>query len=170
MRRTFVMTAIHGIGGPRRRSLRSWILGAAFFLAGAAGAQPAPAPAYEKSGDGIAVLTGPAGLEIRILVEAANLGSEEVELAEISFPGGSQGAAHRHGAIEILYVISGRMDHVVNGTSHVLEPGMIGIVRPQDSVAHRVLSTEPVRAIVVWAPGGEAARLRGVFAERPAEE
>jgi quercetin dioxygenase-like cupin family protein len=127
-------------------------------------------PSYDKSGAGISVLSAPSGVEIKILVEASNLGSGEVELAEISFPGGSQGGAHRHGAIEILYVLSGRMDHVVNGVSHVLEPGMIGIVRPQDDVAHRVLSAEPVRAIVVWAPGGEAARLRGVFAERPVEE
>jgi len=125
-------------------------------------------PAYEKSGGGLATLSLPTGATIEILVETANLGSGEVELAELTFPAGAQSAAHRHGSIEILYVISGRMDHVVNGESHVLEPGMVGIVRPEDTVEHRVLSDEPVRVLAVWAPGGEAARLRSRF-ERPAD-
>jgi quercetin dioxygenase-like cupin family protein len=142
----------------------------AALLAAAAVAQPPPATEYEKFGKGTAVLEGPTGVVIEILVEASNLGSDEVEVAELTLPGGLEGGTHRHGSIEILYVISGRMDHVVNGVSHVLEPGMIGIVRPEDTVAHRVLSAEPVRALVVWAPGGEAARLRSRFTVRPARE
>jgi quercetin dioxygenase-like cupin family protein len=156
------------VNRPRRSASPLGALALGLLIATAAGAQPGESPRYEKSGDGTAVLSAPSGLAIKILVEAANLGSGEVELAEITFPAGSRGGAHRHGAIEILYLVSGRMDHVVNGVSHVLEPGMIGIVRPEDTVEHRVLSEEPVRALVVWAPGGEAARLRGVFQERPA--
>ena len=57
------------------------------------------------------------------------------------------------------------MNHVVNGTAHVLDPGMVGIVRPGDSVQHEALDDKPVKTVVIWAPGGEVERLRGVFPE-----
>lgn len=139
------------------------------LLAAPASAQPAASVSYEKSGAGTTRLTAPTGLAIQVLVEAANLGSGEVEVAEITFPAGTRGGRHHHGSIEILYVLEGRMDHVVNGVSHVLEPGMIGIVRPEDSVEHRVVSEGPVRALAVWAPGGEVARLRERFTVEPVE-
>lgn len=128
----------------------------------------APQDNYQRSTDGTRRLVGENGLEIRILVEAANLGGGEVEVGEVTFPVGSRGGAHRHGSVEIFYLLSGRMDHVVNGESHVLEPGSVGIVRPEDEVEHRVLSEEPVRALVIWAPGGEAARLAPFFQETEA--
>jgi quercetin dioxygenase-like cupin family protein len=147
-----------------RQCGRPWtFLGALLLATQGALAQAPASPTYEKSSTGLEVLRAPNGLEIEILVEVANLGGGEIEVARITFPGSSRGAVHRHGAIEVLYVLEGRMDHVVNGVSHVLEPGMIGIVRPEDTVEHRVLSEEPVRVLAVWAPGGEAARLRGVF-------
>lgn len=31
-----------------------------------------------------------------------------------------------HGAVEIFYVISGELEHVVNGWSYLLKPGMVG--------------------------------------------
>jgi hypothetical protein len=46
---------------------------------------------------------------------------------------------------------------------------MVGIVRPGDSVSHRVVSEEPVRALVIWAPGGEVERLARFFEQRPIE-
>ena len=124
---------------------------------------------YEKKSTGTRELVGVGGLTIKMLVEAVNLGGAEVEVGEITFPAGTRGADHRHGSIEIFYVLSGTMDHVVDGVSHVLEPGMVGIVRPGDSVAHRVVSEEPVRALVIWAPGGESDRLARVFEERAIE-
>ena len=60
-----------------------------------------------------------------------------------------------------------RLDHIVNDMSHVLEPGMVGIVRPGDTVVHRVVSDVPVKALVIWAPGGEADRIAGNFRQRP---
>lgn len=138
------------------------------LLAAPASAQPAGSVRYEKSGTGTTLLTSPTGVAIQVLVEAANLGSGEVEVAEITFPAGSRGGRHHHGSIEILYLLEGRMDHVVNGVSHLLEPGMIGIVRPEDSVEHHVLSPGPVRALAVWAPGGEVARLSERFTVEPA--
>ena len=102
-------------------------------------------------------------LLIKVMVEASNLGSNEVEVGEIYFPENYQGSSHNHGAIEIFYVLSGRMNHVVNDKDHILEPGMVGIVRPGDTVQHKVLDNQPVKALVIWAPGGEVERLRKVF-------
>ncbi|MCZ6640138.1 MAG: cupin domain-containing protein [Gammaproteobacteria bacterium] len=105
-------------------------------------------------------------LVIKVLVEEQNLGSGEVEVGEISFPPGYTGSGHRHGSIEIFYVLEGTMEHVVNGKPHRLTRGMVGIVRPEDTVTHNVIGETAVKAVVIWAPGGEVERLRGVF---PAE-
>lgn len=106
-------------------------------------------------------------LVIKVLVEEENLGSGEVELGEIEFPPDYRGGGHRHGSIEIFYILSGTMNHVVNGTPHLLTPGTVGVVRPEDTVSHEVVGGEAVRALVIWAPGGEVDRLREVFDERP---
>lgn len=124
---------------------------------------------YDRSSAGTRILEGGGGLAIKILVEQSNLGSGEVEVGEITFPAGSQGGSHNHEAIEIFYVLSGRMKHVVNGEGHVIEPGMVAIVRPGDSVSHEVLDGKPVKALVIWAPGGEAERLAQFFTAKPIE-
>ncbi len=117
-----------------------------------------PAPGVTRT------LKAPSGLEIRVRVEPDVLGGDEVELAEITFPPGSDPSrGHVHGSTEIFYVLDGVLDHEVNGKSHRLEPGGVGIVRPGDQVIHRVLSDGPVRALVIWAPGGEVARLVPAF-------
>jgi mannose-6-phosphate isomerase-like protein (cupin superfamily) len=89
-------------------------------------------------------------------------------MARMTFPPGLNATAgHRHGAVEILYVLEGTMEHVVNGTSYVLTPGMAGVVRPGDDVMHRVRGTTPVRALVIWAPAGELGRIEPQFQPCP---
>ena len=56
---------------------------------------------------------------------------------------------------EIFYVLDGDLEHIVNGESHRLAPGMLGYVNPPDMVSHRVdPDGPPARAVVIWAPGG----------------
>jgi ketosteroid isomerase-like protein/quercetin dioxygenase-like cupin family protein len=98
-------------------------------------------------------------VRIDVLVDSARLGSNELELAEITFPAGGPAAPHRHGATELLYVMQGELDHTVNGVRRRLSPGMVGIVRLGDTVTHRVASPGAVRALVIWTPAGEAGRL-----------
>ena len=117
---------------------------------------------YDRVSRGTAVISA-GDLVIKVLVEQANLGSSEVEVGEITFPAGYESRGHSHGALEIFYIVQGRMNHIVNGKSHVLEPGMVGIVRSGDTVTHAVLDNKPLRAVVIWAPGGEADRLRKIF-------
>lgn len=95
---------------------------------------------------------------IRVLVEEANLGSPGAEVAEIFFPPGYQGQTHPH-ELEIFYVLDGELDHIVNGESHILGPGMVGVVREPDLVVHRTNSPDGVRALVIWPLGREVAGL-----------
>ena len=150
-------------------SLGALIALIAVAFSSAAVAQQGSGVSYERGTSGTRWLEGNNGFSIKMLVERANLGGGEVEVGEITFPVGSGQSrrSHTHGAVEIYYILDGQLDHIVNDTSHVLDPGMVGIVRPGDGVVHRVLSDVPVRALVIWAPGGEADRIAGNFRQRP---
>ncbi len=124
---------------------------------------------YEPGTAGTRVLDGGGGFAIKMPVEEVNLGGTELEIGEIVFPAGSRGGGHRHTSIEIFYILSGELDHIVNGVSHPLTKGMVGIVRTGDTVVHRVTSDEPVHALVIWTPGGEAGRIAPGLSERPIE-
>ncbi|MDX1579141.1 MAG: cupin domain-containing protein [Gemmatimonadota bacterium] len=141
-------------------------------LAAVPGGLEAQQASYEPATSGTRWLVGGNGFSIKLLVEASNLGGEEVELGEVTFPvgAGARGGGHVHGRVEIFYILSGTFDHIVNGEAHRLTPGMVGIVRPGDEVIHRVVGDEPVRALVVWAPAGEADRIAGGFEVRPIDD
>lgn len=99
------------------------------------------------------------GCRIKILLEEANLGSGELEMAEMTFPSGYEGGGHPHTSIEIFYVLSGQFGHEVNGEFHLLTPGMVGIVKPGDTVRHSVPGLESAKVLVLWFPGGEIDRI-----------
>lgn len=124
---------------------------------------------YRRSSGGTKVLENDAGTVIRILVDRMVLGDSGVEIAEATLPvgAGAGPASHRHGTTEMIYVISGELDHVVNGTTHRLTPGMVGLVKPADTVIHRVVGQTPVKLLLIWAPGGEVDRLAQRFRVRP---
>ena len=147
--------------------MRQTLFVLAMFLNVAANAQDSTT--YRKSSEGTRILESASGLEIKILVESPVLGARDVEIAEATFPVGlgAGPASHRHGSAEIIYVISGELDHIVNGETHRLTPGMIGIVKPADTVIHRVVGQVPVKVLLIWAPGGEVDRLAQSFRQRP---
>ena len=124
---------------------------------------------YRRSSAGTRILENDAGTSIKILVENVVVPGTAVEIAEATLPVGSGAgpASHRHGVMEMIYVISGELDHVVNGEAHRLTPGMVGIVKPADTVIHRVVGQTPVKMLLIWAPGGEVERLAQRFRQRP---
>ena len=124
---------------------------------------------YRRSSTGTRILESASGAQLKILVEAPVLGAKDVEVAEATLPvgAGAGPASHRHGSTEIIYVISGELDHVVNGEAHRLTAGMVGIVKPTDTVIHRVVGQVPVKVLLIWAPGGEVERLAQTFRQRP---
>ena len=103
--------------------------------------------------------TGPGW--IKVLVEEANLGTAGAEIGEIFFPPGWEGTSHYH-ELEILYVLEGELEHIVNGEAHILKPGMIGIVRLPDQVIHKTHSEEGVRVLVIWPLGNEVKGFQGM--------
>ncbi len=122
-------------------------------------ASPSAAPGYAAASSGTRKLVyGP--VWIKMLADASNLGRDDIEVGELFLPAGfGEGEAHQHGSLEIFYVVEGVLGHEVNGQANRLEPGMLGFVKPGDAVRHAVLSEGPVRAVVIWVPGGEAGRL-----------
>lgn len=116
--------------------------------------------AYEAASDGTRILKSEgSGTIIKMLVDESNLGGDEVEVGHITFPPDTETQSHAHASTEIFYVISGKLAHIVDGEHHLIEPGMAGIVRSGDEVVHKVPGDEPVKALVIWAPGGESDRL-----------
>lgn len=139
---------------------RAAALAVACVALGAASVEAQEPEGYARSSAGTRMLTLGAGTTIKMLLDASNLGSSEIEVAEITFPAGTNPpGGHRHGALEIFYVVEGVLGHVVNGQEHRVEPGMVGVVKPGDEVIHRVLSEEAVKALVLWVPGGEGDRI-----------
>ena len=104
---------------------------------------------------------------IKVLVEEANLGVAGAEVVEVFFPPGHEGEPHFH-EFEILYVIEGELGHIVDGESHTLTPGMVGIVRYPQEVVHKTLSEDGVRVLVIWPLGNEVKGLQGMT-EMPIE-
>src|SRR5574339_909132 len=99
----------------------------------------------------------PGGTTLRLMLDETNLGPE-ASLGELTFPPNSDSGEHTHAAIEMFYVVRGELEHVVNGSSQMLKPGMAGFVKPPDRVRHK---TGPAGAttVVVWVPGEEGRRL-----------
>ncbi len=107
----------------------------------------------------------PSGTTLRLMLDDTNLGSE-VSVGEIIFPPNQDSGEHAHDAIEIFYVVSGELEHVVNGRSQVLKPGMSGFVRPPDKVRHKT-GPAGAKAVVVWAPGIEGRRVASRWTREP---
>ena len=112
---------------------------------------------YEAAGSGIRQLewdTETSPLWLKVLVDESNLGGPGVEVAEIFFPPGYVGESHPH-ELEIFYVLEGELGHIVDGVTHVLKPGMVGIVKAPDLVVHTSESKQGARALVIWPLGNE---------------
>ena len=109
-------------------------------------------------------------IRIDVLVDASNLTSNAVEMAEITFYEDSsvaapeEGGLHSHDSTEIFYVLEGGLIHIVGDQKFVVRKGEVGIVGSGDVVRHGLKTDAPVWALVLWVPGGETDRLiRGGF-------
>ena len=107
----------------------------------------------------------PSGTTLRLMLDETNLGAE-ASVGEITFPPNSDSGEHSHGAIEIFYIVSGELEHVVNGKSQILTPGMSGFVKPPDKVRHKT-GPAGAKAVVVWVPGEEGRRVASRWTKEP---
>jgi quercetin dioxygenase-like cupin family protein len=99
------------------------------------------------------------------MLDETNLGSE-LSLGEMTFPPNLDSGEHAHAAVEVFYVLSGELDHVVNGRSQLLKPGMAGFVKPPDRVRHKT-GAAGARVVVVWTPGEEGRRIASRWKREP---
>ena len=109
----------------------------------------------------------PGGTVFRLLLDENNVGTKDVEVGEMVFQPGTESASHAHGSLEIFYVIEGVLEHIVNGNSYILEPGMVGFVHAGDEVIHKVPEGRPAKTLVIWVPGGESDRIRANWRHEP---
>ena len=107
----------------------------------------------------------PSGATLKLLLDSSNVG-KEVSVAELTIPPNLDSGEHAHGAIEMFYVLSGELEHVVNGKSEILKPGMTGFVRPPDKVRHKT-GAAGVKVLVIWVPGDEAGKIAARWTREP---
>jgi len=112
-------------------------------------------PTYSYATSGVLDERSP-GEIWRILLDHSNLGGNELEVAELTLAAGTIVGSHTHQSLEVIYVLSGTFGHEVNGHYYLLKPGMVGIVRPGDSVRHIVPKEADAKLLIIWAPAGEA--------------
>lgn len=107
----------------------------------------------------------PSGATLRLLLDDSNVGPE-VTVGEMTFPPNLDSGDHQHGAIEMFYVLSGALEHVVNGKSQILTPGMTGYVRPPDKIRHKT-GAEGAKVVVIWVPGDEGKKIAARWKKEP---
>jgi quercetin dioxygenase-like cupin family protein len=107
----------------------------------------------------------PSGATLRLFLDDSNVGPE-VSIGELVFPPNADSGEHAHGAIEMFYVLSGELEHVVNGKSYMLGPGMTGYVRPPDKIRHKT-GAAGAKVVVVWVPGDEAKKIAARWKKEP---
>jgi len=125
----------------------------------------AHAQAPARSGKQLGTWRSAGGTTLKLFLDSTNVG-REVSLGEIVFPPNADSGNHQHGATEIFYVISGELEHVVNGKSQLLTAGMVGYVSPPDTIRHKT-GPAGAKAVVVWVPGAEAGKIVSRWTKEP---
>jgi len=107
----------------------------------------------------------PTGATLKLMLDDSNVGPE-VTVGELTFPPNADSGDHTHGAIEMFYVLSGELEHVVNGKSQILKPGMVGYVRPPDKIRHKT-GPAGAKVVVIWVPGDEGKKIAARWTKEP---
>ena len=118
----------------------------------AAAQTPAATPAASRN------FVSPSGVKMHVVLDDKDLRGSEVEIVELTFPANSDSGEHRHAVTETFYVLEGELEQVVNGTPVKLSKGMSVSIRSTDQVRHKS-GPNGAKVLVVWAPGGEIARV-----------
>ena len=105
----------------------------------------------------VATYRSPGGTTLRILLDDSNVGSEAT-VGELTFVPNTDSGDHKHGSTEMFYVLSGELEHIVNGKSQILKAGMAGYVKPPDTIRHKT-GPAGAKVIVIWVPGDEVKRI-----------
>jgi quercetin dioxygenase-like cupin family protein len=107
----------------------------------------------------------PSGATLKLMLDESNVGPE-VTVGELTFPPNTDSGDHAHGAIEMFYVLTGELEHVVNGKSQILKPGMVGYVKPPDKIRHKT-GPAGAKVVVIWVPGDEGKKIAARWTREP---
>ena len=138
--------------------VRTFAIGALFVLCLATSANAQS----DKQG---VTYRAPSGATLRLILDSGNVGPE-VSVGELTFPPNGDSGEHTHGSIEIFYLLSGELEHVVNGKSQILTPGMVGYVKPPDKIRHKT-GPAGAKVVVMWVPGAEAGKIVARWTKEP---
>ena len=97
--------------------------------------------------------------QFKVLIDEQLGGTKDVTIAELTIPPGVDVPDHVHQSTEIFYILSGELEQTSDGKVQKLTAGMACLVPANSTTHHKVTSKEPVRALVIWAPGGEEKRI-----------
>jgi len=97
--------------------------------------------------------------QIKVLIDEHLGGTKDVTVAELTIPAGVDVPDHIHQSTEIFYILSGELEQTSDGKVQKLTAGMACLVPANSTTHHKVTSKKPVRALVIWAPGGEEQRI-----------
>lgn len=97
--------------------------------------------------------------QIKVLIDEHLGGTKDVTVAELTIPPGVDVPDHVHQSTEIFYILSGELEQTSDGKVQKLTAGMACLVPANSTTHHKVISKRPVRALVIWAPGGEEKRV-----------
>jgi quercetin dioxygenase-like cupin family protein len=131
--------------------MRMITIAVAFLMAAVVHAGQAPAAAPR-------LFVSPTGVQMKVITDPTDLKGSEAEIVELTFPANSDSGDHRHAVTETFYVLEGQLEQVINGTPVKLTPGMAASIRSTDQVRHKS-GPNGAKVLVVWAPGGEIARV-----------
>lgn len=96
---------------------------------------------------------------IRVLIDEHLGGTKDVSVAELVIPPGVDVPDHIHQSTEIFYILSGELEQTSESKVQKITAGMAALVPANTTTHHKVTSKKPVRALVIWAPGGEEQRI-----------
>lgn len=109
--------------------------------------------------------------QIKVLIDEKLGGTKDVSIAELVIPPGVDVPDHVHQSTEIFYILSGELEQTSEGKVQKLTAGMACLVPANTTTHHKVTSKKPVRALVIWAPGGEEQRITEHWqAKQPAKK
>lgn len=122
-------------------------------------------PASAQSDKQGPIYRSPGGATLKLMLDDSNVGPE-VTVGELTFPANTDSGDHTHGAIEMFYVLSGELEHIVNGKSQILKPGMVGYVKPPDKIRHKT-GPAGAKVVVIWVPGDEGKKIAARWTKEP---
>jgi quercetin dioxygenase-like cupin family protein len=97
--------------------------------------------------------------ELTVLIDQHVGGTAELTLGYLVVRPGVDVPDHIHQSTETFYILSGEMEQTSEGKVQTLSAGMACLVPANTTTRHTVKSKEPVHALVIWTPGGEAKRI-----------